>query len=102
MMNIDPYGNSKASLCLADMVNGNKKHTKKVGRLWNEYSSTMRFLILAGNDSKLDNRARNGLAWAYHETMMGRIDRTDITVKMRSYLKNIMVAKWRHIRVSKF
>ena len=95
MLEAHTYGDSKAAEVLADMLSQDSYFTRKVGRYWGDYTYTLDQLR---QHTGIDNRVRKHLGSLFHDDMMKKLDESNLPEKIRTYLKNIMVKRWRQIK----
>ena len=86
------YGNSKAAEVLAKLLKKYDYNVRAVGRHWGDYSHTMTELC---KWVRMDTAVRLHLADLFHHDMMNTLDECNLETDVRTYLKNVMAAKWK-------
>jgi len=89
------YGSSKAAEVLAKLLLSNTDDVRSVGRHWGDYTHTMAELCKAEGTN---TAVRLHLSDLFHHDMMHTLDACNLDIDVRTYLKNVMAAKWKQTK----
>lgn len=97
-MDANTYGGTPAAVTLVklieenDLSSENKRISDKVGKMWSEYSTSLRAIVKSDMPSKI----KMNLLDLFKEQQFKRCKASPfLTEEIKSYLENIMLAKFR-------
>jgi len=92
MKEVDPYtyGDFEAAVTLAKMVNKERFFAKRISKIWVDYTLGMNQI------EKIDSPIKRAIMTLWKDSFIKRIhDNKKIPEKMKSYLSNIVIARFR-------
>lgn len=96
-MNENRYGDSDASKTLVKMLAEKPEFQTWVGRRWVDYSTTINQIVDAEN---MDRSVKINVGTLFHDHSIDHVKKGSVDPEIKTYLQNIIVAKWRKIQKS--
>lgn len=91
------YGDSKAAMLLSHIIeeneekNPNSKISKKVGRIWSDFTSGLKGIC----ESNLPKTLRNSILRLWSEKYVQRCRKSTVPLIVRTYLENAIVTRFK-------
>ena len=96
-MEAHTYGGSKAAEILVELLEINPIDARYVGRYWADFSRTMNEIE---NAEGMEYKTKIHLSELFYKDTVDFLNRNNLQINVRTYLKNIMVTRCKQLKLS--